>query len=110
VVGVISLHSTDKAGPETWEVKRADGVRDGFSRDRVGTHQPRAKINKVKYDKKQRRVIMYLHIEYKNGNKGMLDMSRDSSWRQTKLLNEWRSQKHIKTAYLSMSTVPNPSC
>ena len=39
MVGVISLHSTDKAGPETWEVKRADGERAGYSRDRVGTHQ-----------------------------------------------------------------------
>ena len=47
MVGVISLHSTDKAGPETWEVKRADGVRDGFSRDRVGTHQPQKRIDKT---------------------------------------------------------------
>ena len=50
---------------------------------------------------------MYLHIEYKNGNKGMLDLSRDSSWRTTKILNQWRSQKDVKAAYFSMSTIPN---
>ncbi len=36
MVGVLSLHSTDKAGPETWDIKRADGERAGYSRDRAG--------------------------------------------------------------------------
>ena len=52
---------------------------------------------------------MYLHIEYKNGNKGTLDLTRDPGWRRTKILKEYRSQKEVKDAYLSMSSTPNPS-
>jgi len=59
VVGVLSLHSTDKAGPETWEVKRADGERAGYSRDRVGTSTNTCKNKNIKlYYKVKRRCIM----------------------------------------------------
>jgi len=44
VVGVLSLHSTDKAGPETWDIKRADGERAGYSRDRAGKNINTCKI------------------------------------------------------------------
>jgi len=51
---------------------------------------------------------MYLHIAYESGSIDTIDISGDSSWRQTKHLKYWRSQKNVIEAYLSFNKMPNP--
>jgi len=52
---------------------------------------------------------MYLHIIHNTGETVCIDISGNSSWRQTKHLKYWRKQKHVKEAYLSHDETPNTS-